>query len=112
MGNSWGRGFRSAGHFQLREQWDDGLVPGESCVESRDEVLAEIEEVNGTLEETYQNGTFVPIPKPGDGTRVKVTMGRACVFVESDGQMTLWDANNQSVKPESSENDEGVGGLV
>tara|TARA_Y100000768_G_scaffold330515_1_gene269257 strand:+ start:3967 stop:4302 length:336 start_codon:yes stop_codon:yes gene_type:complete len=109
MGNAWGKGFKGARHFQLREHWDDTLIPGESCVETKDEVLAEIEEVNGSLEETYQHGTFVPIPKPSDGTRVKVTMGRACVFVESDGQMTLWDANNESVKPESPTNDESVG---
>ena len=95
MGNVWGKGPGSARHFQLHEHWDAASLPGDSGAE-RDELLAEIEEAYSTLEEAYTYGKFVPIPKPEDGKRVKVTMGRACVFVESDGQMTLWDGNDKA----------------
>ena len=84
----------SVGQAHDRAQELEALLEQAAARES--ELLAEIEEADLTLEETYTYGKFVPIPKPEDGKRVKVTMGRACVFVESDGQMTLWDANEKS----------------
>jgi hypothetical protein len=110
MGNAWVRGPGSARHFQLHEHWDAASLPGDAGTE-RDELLAEIEEADLTLEETYTYGKFVPIPKPENGKRVKVTMGRACVFVESDGQMTLWDTNEKAEPYEpfgGEENNESV----
>jgi len=73
---------------------DNALFAGESCGEMpAQEIRAEIVDATQPLEKMCQQGKLVPLPKPGEGQRVKVTVGLVCVFVEADGQMVLWDAN-------------------